>query len=75
MGLIPISIKIFILLQQSLHIHFWVFLRNVENLHSLLSIPAACTVEPVLKDYPIGHENVVFQDRWSLVTGSIVLKI
>ncbi len=33
------------------------------------------TVEPVLKDHLIGHENVVFQDRWSLVTGSIVLNI
>ncbi len=32
------------------------------------------TVEPVLKDHPIGHKNVVGQDRWSLVTGSVVLK-
>ncbi len=32
------------------------------------------TVEPVLKDHPIGHKNVVCQDRWSLVTGSAVLK-
>ncbi len=32
------------------------------------------TVEPVLKDWPNGHTNVVFQDRWSLVTGSVVLK-
>ncbi len=32
------------------------------------------TVEPVLKDHPISLENV-FQDRWSLVTGSIALKI
>ena len=30
-----------------------------------------CTVEPVLKDHPIGHKNVVFQDRWSLVTDSV----
>ena len=30
------------------------------------------TVEPVLKDYPFCKENVIFQDRWSLVTGSIV---
>ncbi len=37
-----------------------------------LSIPN--TVEPVLKDYPIGHTNVVFQDRWSLATVSITLK-
>ncbi len=32
------------------------------------------TVEPVLKDHPIGHTNVVSQDRWSLVTGLITLK-
>ena len=26
-----------------------------------------CTVETsVLKDHPIGHKNMVFQDRWSL---------
>ena len=28
------------------------------------------TVEPVLKDRPIGHKNMVSQDRWSLVTVS-----
>ncbi len=33
------------------------------------------TVEPVLKDHPIGHKNVVCQDRWSLVTGSIILEM
>ncbi len=33
-----------------------------------------CTVEPVLKDRPIGHKYVVSQDRWSLVTGSVFLK-
>ncbi len=32
------------------------------------------TVEPVFKDHPNGHKNVVCQDRWSLVTGSVVLK-
>ena len=32
------------------------------------------TVEPALKDHPIGHKNVVCQDRWSLVTGSVILK-
>ncbi len=31
-------------------------------------------VESVLKDYRIGHENTVSQDRWSLVTGSVPLK-
>ena len=32
------------------------------------------TVEAVLKDHPIGHKNVVCQDRWSLLTGSVILK-
>ncbi len=32
------------------------------------------TVGPVLKDHPTGHNNVVCQDRWSLVTGSVILK-
>ena len=32
-----------------------------------------CTVKSVLKDHPIGHKNVVCQDRWSLVTGSVIL--
>ena len=32
------------------------------------------TVEPVLKSHRIGHSNIVSQDRWSLVTGSITLK-
>ena len=32
------------------------------------------TVEPVFKDHPIGHKNVVSQDRWSQGTGSIILK-
>ncbi len=31
------------------------------------------TVEPVLKDHPIGHKYVVCRDRWSLVTGSVTL--
>ena len=34
----------------------------------------ADTVEPVLEDRPIGHKNVVSQDRWSLVTGSVAMK-
>ncbi len=32
------------------------------------------TAEPVLKGCPIGHKNVVSQDRWSLVTSSFALK-
>ncbi len=32
-----------------------------------------CTVKPVLKDHHIGHKSMVFQDRWSLVTGSFTL--
>ncbi len=31
------------------------------------------TVEPVLKDHPTGHKNVACQDKWSLVTGSVIL--
>ncbi len=27
------------------------------------------TVDPLLKHCPIGHKNVVCQDRWSLETG------
>ncbi len=34
----------------------------------------AITVEPVSKDHLIRRKNMVSQDRWSLVTGSIVLK-
>ncbi len=34
--------------------------------------PFLSTVESILKDHPISHENVVFQDRWSLLTGSII---
>ncbi len=33
-----------------------------------------CTVEPVLKDHRISNKNVVCQDRWSLVRGSVILK-
>ncbi len=31
-------------------------------------------MEPVLKDHPIDHKNMVSQDRWSLVTGSYTLE-
>ncbi len=31
------------------------------------------TGKPLLKDHPIGHKNVVCQDRLSLVTGSVIL--
>ncbi len=33
------------------------------------------TVEPVLKDHPIGHTYMVSQDRWSLVIGSIACNV
>ncbi len=36
--------------------------------------PLLSTVEPMLEDHPIGHKNIVSQDRWSLVTGSFTLK-
>ncbi len=32
------------------------------------------TVKPFLKDHPMGHTNVVSEDRWSLVAGSITLQ-
>ncbi len=46
---------------------YWHFNIPVESL-------SRYTVESVLKDHPIGHKNVVCQDRWSLVTGSVILK-
>ncbi len=33
------------------------------------------TIEPVLKDYPIGHKNVVSQDRWVLGDGFIYIEM
>ncbi len=33
--------------------------------------PSTSTIEPVLKDDPIGHKNVICQDTRSLVTGSV----
>ncbi len=32
------------------------------------------SVEPFSKDHPTGHNKVVCQDRWSLVTCSVILK-
>ena len=32
------------------------------------------TVEPVLKNHPIGHTNVVSQSRWALMRGSVTVK-
>ncbi len=32
-------------------------------------------VETVLKGCPIGHENMVSQDRWFLVAGSVAFEI
>ena len=31
-------------------------------------------LEPVLTNHPIGHKNMISQDRWSLVTGWFTLK-
>ena len=44
------------------------------SLYFMKVIPQCYTVEPVLIDHPICHKNVVCQDRWSLVTGSVILK-
>ena len=35
------------------------------------TVCVGCTVEPIMKDHPIGRTNVVSQDRWPLVTGSV----
>ncbi len=29
-------------------------------------------VAPILKDYPISHKDMLFQDMWSLVSGSLL---
>ena len=40
---------------------------NVKNTY------ISVTVEPILKDHPlIGHKNVVCQDMWSPVTGTVI---
>ncbi len=33
-----------------------------------------CTVESAMKDHPMDQINMVSEDRWSLVTGSVTLK-
>ncbi len=49
-------------------------LKFVSQIFGDRCLEKSTTVEPVLKDAPIGHKNVVSQDRWSLVTGSVALK-
>ncbi len=45
------------------------------NVHPVsMSQTIASTVELVMRDWPIGHKNMVSQDRWSLVAGSVGLK-
>ncbi len=52
---------------------WWVF--SEWSWHALMaSVVISNTVEPLLKDHPFRHRNVVSQDWWSLVTGSVVLK-
>ncbi len=41
--------------------------RAKEDLHKQLVCTG--TVEPVVKDHPIGHKNVVCQERWSHGSG------
>ena len=48
-------------------------IRNQIRSSLLLTQSAANTVKLVLKDCPIGHKNVVSQDMWSWVVGSIWL--
>ncbi len=47
---------------------------NTSSWHPRICNTHISTVEAVLKDCPIGHKNMVSQDRWSLVTGSYTLK-
>ncbi len=46
----------------------------MRNGYIYMYVHSSGTVEPILKDHPIGHKNLVCRDRWSLVTGSVVLK-
>ncbi len=50
----------------------WLNDLDVDLLMSNLLVPLE--LEPVLKDHPIGHKNVICQYRWSWVTGSAMLK-
>ncbi len=55
----------------------WV--RRWKTLPTVHKIAMLCTcwgstTKPDLKDHAIGHKNVVCQDRWPLVTGSVILK-
>ncbi len=49
----------------------WIEMWCFEYKHSVLNTG---TVEPVLKDHPIGHKIMATQDRWSLGTSSFTLK-
>ena len=41
--------------------------------YQIIGLPLAVhIVELLMKDHPISHKNVVLQDRWSLVTGSVI---
>ncbi len=40
----------------------------------ILPLLTVYIVKPVLRDYPIGHKHMMSEDRWSLVTGSVILK-
>ncbi len=67
---------------KSLQIKLHEVIRAGETYQSIVYIllgsacpnPATHTVEPALKDRPIGHKNIAYIDRWSLVTGSVALK-
>ncbi len=63
-------------------IYLLVILAQVARSRSfILVLPASqevqgkySTVEAVLNDRPIGHENMLSPGRWSLVAGSVALK-
>ncbi len=57
-----------------MYVVFALYIKSVLGQVSL-QLCNAGTVEPVLKDHPTGHENVVSQDRLALVTGAVILKM
>ncbi len=61
-------------LARSLNVMLTIQIKTLKANHKVDNCGKNGTVEPILKDCPIGHKNVVCQDRWSLVTGSVILK-
>ncbi len=55
-----------------IHFNTWYTSLNTTNKtkHHIKAL-SSYTVELILKDHPTDHKNVVCQDRWSMVTGSL----